>query len=37
VVIGPNPSCLALVAGALTMGAYLSLHFGNVFRNTQAR
>jgi len=37
VVIGPNPSCLALVAGALTMGAYLSLHFGKVFRNTQAR
>jgi len=37
VVIGPNPTCLALVAGAFTMGAYLSLHFGNVFRNTQAK
>ena len=37
VVIGPNPTCLALVAGALTMGAYLSLHFGKVFRNTQVK
>ena len=34
VVIGPNPTCFALVAGALTTGAYLSLHFGKVFRNT---
>jgi len=37
VVIGPNPACLALVAGVLMMGAYLSLHFGKVFRNTQAK
>ena len=34
VVIGPNPACFALAAGALAMGAYLSLHFGKVFRNT---
>ena len=34
VVIGPNPTCFALVAGALTTGAYLSLHFGKAFRNT---
>jgi hypothetical protein len=36
VAMGPNPTCLALVAGALTMGAYLSLYFGKVVRNTQA-
>ena len=37
VVIGPNLTCLALVAGAWTMGVYLSLHFAKVFRNTQAK
>lgn len=37
VVIGPNPTCLALVTGAWSMGAYLPLHFGKVFRNTQAK
>ena len=30
--IGPNPQCLALGAGALALGTYLSLHFGKVRR-----
>jgi hypothetical protein len=28
--IGPNPGCFALIAGALAIGIYLSLHFGRV-------
>ena len=34
-VVGPNPGCLALAAGALAIGAYLSLHFSEVQRELQ--
>jgi hypothetical protein len=30
VMIGPNSGCLALIAGSLAIGTYLSLHFGKV-------
>jgi hypothetical protein len=30
VAVGPNPSFIALIAGALAIGASLSLHFGKV-------
>jgi hypothetical protein len=30
VVIGPNAGCLALIAGGLAIGTYLSIHFGRV-------
>jgi hypothetical protein len=30
VVLGPNANCVALAAGALLLGVYLSRHFGRV-------
>lgn len=37
VVIGPNPDFAALVIGVLALGTPLSLHFGKVQRDRQAR
>jgi hypothetical protein len=36
VTVDPNPGFIGLVAGALAMGIYLSLHFGKVRRDRSA-
>lgn len=37
VTIGVNANCLAVFAGALVLGTYMSVHFGKVWQGKHAR